>query len=80
LFYALTVSGLFVLRKTKPTETRPYKAWGYPVLPLVYIFLCTVVMIDLLIVRPEYTWPGLIIVASGIPVFYFWKNRTPQTN
>ena len=79
LFYALTVSGLFVLRRTKPNEIRPYKAWGYPFLPFLYILLCTIVMIDLLIVRPEYTWPGLIIVASGIPVFYFWHKRNPHT-
>jgi amino acid transporter len=79
LFYALTVSGLFVLRRTKPDEIRPYKAWGYPFLPFLYILLCTIVMIDLLIVRPEYTWPGLIIVASGIPVFYFWRKRNPHT-
>jgi amino acid transporter len=78
LFYALTVSGLFVLRRTKPDEIRPYKAWGYPFLPFLYILLCTIVMIDLLIVRPEYTWPGLIIVASGIPVFYFWRKRNPH--
>ncbi len=79
LFYALTVSGLFVLRRTKPDEIRPYKAWGYPFLPFLYILLCTIVMIDLLVVRPEYTWPGLIIVASGIPVFYFWRKRNPHT-
>ncbi len=79
LFYALTVSGLFVLRRTKPDEIRPYKAWGYPFLPLLYIVLCIIVMVDLLVVRPEYTWPGLIIVASGIPVFYFWRKRDPHT-
>ena len=79
LFYALTVSGLFVLRRTKPDEIRPYKAWGYPFLPFLYILLCTIVMVDLLVVRPEYTWPGLIIVASGIPVFYFWRKRNPHT-
>ncbi len=79
LFYALTVSGLFVLRRTKPNEIRPYKAWGYPFLPFLYILLCIIVMVDLLVVRPEYTWPGLIIVASGIPVFYFWRKRDPHT-
>ncbi len=78
LFYALTVAGLFVLRSTKPNADRPYKAWGYPALPFIYIVLCTLVMIDLLIVRPEYTWPGLIIVASGIPVYYFWRGRNQQ--
>ena len=75
LFYALTVAGLFVLRRTKPDADRPYKAWGYPLIPLIYIALCVLIMIDLLIVRPEFTWPGLILVASGIPVFYFWNSK-----
>ncbi|MFZ9793419.1 MAG: APC family permease, partial [Gemmataceae bacterium] len=75
LFYALTVAGLFVLRRTKPDADRPYKAWGYPLIPLIYIALCILIMIDLLIVRPEFTWPGLILVASGIPVFYFWNSK-----
>lgn len=77
LFYALTVTGLFVLRKKQPDAPRPYKAWGYPYIPALYIFLCSAIMVDLLIVRPEYTWPGLILVASGIPVYFFWKTRNP---
>jgi APA family basic amino acid/polyamine antiporter len=73
VFYVLTVAGLFILRRTQPNAERPYKAWGYPVLPALYVFLCAVIMLDLLVVKPKYTWPGLIIVLSGIPVYFLWR-------
>ena len=75
LFYVLTVIGLFVLRRTKPLAERPYRAWGYPVVPAIYVVLCAVIMLDLLIVKPLFTWPGLLIVFSGIPVYYVWTWR-----
>src|SRR6266545_3845665 len=70
VFYVLTVTGLFVLRRTQPYLERPVKAFGYPVLPALYVFLCAAIMLDLLIVKPKYTWPGLIIVLTGIPVYF----------
>lgn len=73
LFYALTVAGLFVLRHKRPNAERPYRALGYPLVPAVYILLCALIMIDLLIVKPVYTWPGLILVLTGIPVYFIWK-------
>ncbi len=75
LFYVLTVCGLFVLRRKRPDLDRPYKAFGYPVLPGIYIIMASLVMLDLLWVKPKYTWPGLIIVMTGMPVFYFWNVR-----
>jgi APA family basic amino acid/polyamine antiporter len=75
LFYVLTVCGLFALRKKRPDLERPYKAWGYPVLPGLYILMAFLVMLDLLYVKPRFTWPGLIIVLTGVPVFFFWKAR-----
>jgi APA family basic amino acid/polyamine antiporter len=78
VFYVLTVSGLFILRRTRPDAERPYKAWGYPVLPALYVFLCAVVMLDLLIVKPTYTWPGLLIVLAGIPVYFVWRLRASR--
>jgi basic amino acid/polyamine antiporter, APA family len=75
LFYALTVCGLFVLRKKRPDMERPYKAIGYPVLPGLYVLMALLVMLDLLYVKPRYTWPGLIIVLTGVPVFFFWNSR-----
>jgi APA family basic amino acid/polyamine antiporter len=73
LFYVLTVIGLFVLRFKQPEAERPYRVFAYPVLPAVYVILCAVIMIDLLIVKPVYTWPGLILVLTGIPVYYAWR-------
>jgi len=75
LFYALTVAGLFVLRVRRPGAERPYKAVGYPWLPATYVILCSLVMLDLLIVKPLFTWPGLGIVLTGIPVYLFWQRR-----
>lgn len=73
LFYVLTVVGLFILRRTQPNLERPYKAFGYPVVPAVYVLLCAVICVTLLIVKPVYTVPGLIIVLTGIPVYFVWR-------
>ena len=74
IFYMLTIAGVFILRKKKPDADRPYKAFGYPVLPALYIILAASISLILLIYKPQYTWPGLIIVLIGIPVYYL-KNR-----
>jgi APA family basic amino acid/polyamine antiporter len=73
LFYVLTVTGLFVLRWRRPEVPRPYRAVGYPVLPALYVGLCAAVMLDLLVVKPVFTWPGLLLVLAGIPVYFLWK-------
>ncbi len=75
LFYVLTVGAVFILRRTAPNIARPYRAVGFPVVPAVYIVLAAAVMLDLLVVKPRYTWPGLLLVASGVPVFYWWHAR-----
>jgi len=75
IFYILTIVGLFVLRVKKPNEPRPYKAFGYPVLPALYIAMATWICVVLLRYKPQYTWPGLIIVLLGIPVYLFWSRR-----
>jgi basic amino acid/polyamine antiporter, APA family len=79
VFYVLTVSGLFILRRKMPNAERPYKAFGYPVLPALYVVLCAVIMVDLLIVKPKFTWPGLIIVLAGIPVYFLWRRFGKRT-
>jgi basic amino acid/polyamine antiporter, APA family len=75
LFYILTIVGLFVLRKTRPEMERPYKAIGYPALPAAYVVLAGTVELLLLLYKPSYTWPGLIIVLLGIPVYFFWNRK-----
>jgi basic amino acid/polyamine antiporter, APA family len=74
LFYILTVVGIFVLRKKSPNTPRPYRAVGYPFLPALYVALAGTMMAVLLIYKPMYTWPGLLIVLTGVPVFYIWKR------
>ncbi len=75
LFYMLTIAGLFVLRRTRPDMERPYRAIGYPVLPALYIVLAGAIEILLLLYKPSYTWPGLVIVMLGIPVYFVWRKR-----
>ena len=75
LFYILTVSAVFVLRVKKPDAPRPYRAWGYPVVPALYIVLCAVIMLSLLVVKPVYSWPSFIIVLAGIPVYFLWRDQ-----
>jgi len=74
IFFTLTILAIFVLRVKKPDIPRPYKAFGYPIIPAIYILTTTFIMIILLIYKPNYTFPGLIIVLLGIPVFYLWKK------
>ena len=71
LFYILTIIGIFILRKKRPDAERPYKAFGYPVLPIIYILMGLAFCILLIIYKPQFTWPGLIIVLAGIPLYYF---------
>jgi APA family basic amino acid/polyamine antiporter len=74
VFYILTITGLFVLRRTRPDAARPYRALGYPVLPGIYIVMALWICVVLLRYKPQYTWPGLIIVLLGIPVYLVWTR------
>ena len=74
VFYILTIVGLFVLRRTRPDVPRPYRAVGYPVLPAIYIVMALFIDIVLLRYKPQYTWPGLIVVLLGVPVYYAWSR------
>jgi APA family basic amino acid/polyamine antiporter len=75
LFYVLTIYGIFRLRKSRPDAERPYKAFGYPVLPILYIVMGIAFCILLIIYKPNFTWPGLIIVLIGIPIYYFSQRN-----
>ena len=76
VFYILTILGLFVLRRTHPEAERPYRAVGYPVLPAIYIVMALFIDVVLLRYKPQYTWPGLIIVLLGIPVYFLWSRAS----
>lgn len=75
LFYILTILGLFILRKKQPNTERPYKAFGYPWVPSLYLFLAASICILLLIYKPAYSWPGFIIVGLGIPIYFLAKKE-----
>ena len=75
IFYILTIAGLFILRRTRPDAVRPYRAFGYPVLPALYIVMASWICLVLLRYKPQYTWPGLAIVLLGVPVYLIWKRR-----
>jgi basic amino acid/polyamine antiporter, APA family len=76
VFYILTIVGLFVLRRTRPDAKRPYKAIGYPVLPAIYVVMALFIDVVLLRYKPQFTWPGLIVVLLGIPVYYAWSRSS----
>ena len=76
IFYILTIAGVFRLRRTRPDAPRPYRAWGYPVLPLLYIAFASFVELALLTHKTMRSFAGLSIVAIGIPVYYFWRRKS----
>ena len=73
IFYVLTIFGIYILRIKRPDAERPYKAFGYPFLPAIYIVMGISFCILLIIFKPNFTWPGLIIVLTGVPIFYMWR-------
>ncbi len=78
VFYVLTIVGLFVLRRKQPDASRPYKAFGYPVLPALYIVMAVWICGVLLRYKPQYTWPGLILVLLGLPVYWIRQSVEPR--
>lgn len=79
LFFTITILAIFILRVKKPEINRPYKAIGYPVIPAIYILITVTIMMILLIYKPGYTFPGLIIVLLGIPVYYLWRRYNKES-
>ena len=77
VFYILTIMGIFVLRRKRPGLERPYRALGYPYLPALYVVTACVIEVLLLLYKPRYTWPGLIIVLLGVPVYFLWRRKQP---
>jgi basic amino acid/polyamine antiporter, APA family len=73
LFYILTIAGVFVLRRTRPDAERPYRAFGYPVVPALYIVVAALISVVLIVYKTQTTWPGLAIVLTGIPVYFAWR-------
>ena len=74
IFYILTIVGLFLLRRKRPHAERPYKAFGYPIVPALYIVGATVILFILFLYQTATTWPGLIIVLTGVPIYFLWRK------
>ncbi len=79
-FYVLTIAGIYILRIKRPDSERPYKAFGYPVLPAIYIIMGIAFCILLMIYKPKFTWPGAVLVSLGIPLYYIAVNRNRKLN
>jgi APA family basic amino acid/polyamine antiporter len=80
IFYILTIIGIFVLRRKRPDVERPYKAFGYPVVPAFYIIGAGVILLVLFIYQTATTWPGLLIVLAGVPIYFLWKKGVPAAD
>jgi APA family basic amino acid/polyamine antiporter len=78
IFYVLTIIGIFILRKKRPEMERPYKAFGYPILPAIYILMGISFCILLIVYKPEFTWPGLIITLIGIPIYFIAVSNSKK--
>jgi len=78
IFYILTIAGIFRLRRTRPDAERPYKAFGYPVIPALYIVGAAIILAVMFVYQPATTWPGLVIVAAGWPVFLAWRRSSAK--
>jgi APA family basic amino acid/polyamine antiporter len=76
VFYILMIVALIVLRRTAPTAERPYRTWGYPMVPIVSIFLAALLIVDLAFLAPATSGIGMLIVLTGVPVYFLWRRRT----
>jgi basic amino acid/polyamine antiporter, APA family len=74
IFYILTIAGLFRLRRTRPNVARPYRAWGYPIVPALYIVAAIVILAVLFLYRSATTIPGVVIVLIGVPVYFVFRR------
>ena len=79
IFYILTIIGIFVLRAKQPDAERPYKAFGYPIIPALYVVGAAVILVVLFIYQTTATWPGLLIVLTGVPVYFIWRRSSNQS-
>jgi APA family basic amino acid/polyamine antiporter len=79
IFYILTIGGVFLLRKRDPGALRPYKAFGYPVVPGLYIIGASFLLAILFLYRPSTTFPGLVIVLIGVPIYFVFRHAAQSS-
>ncbi|HSY96797.1 MAG TPA: amino acid permease, partial [Steroidobacteraceae bacterium] len=78
LFYGLVTASLFVFRRTMPDTPRPYRAWGYPVVPLIFVFVTAALLINTFVASPREALRGVALLAAGLPLYWYWARRSPQ--
>jgi APA family basic amino acid/polyamine antiporter len=74
IFYILAIAAVFVLRIKRPDAERPYRAVGYPIIPALYCIGAAVILVVLFVYQTTATWPGLLIVLTGVPVYFIWRS------
>jgi APA family basic amino acid/polyamine antiporter len=79
IFYILAIVSIFVLRVKQPDAERPYKAFGYPIIPALYIIGASIILVVLFVYQTTATWPGLVIVLTGVPVYFIWKSLSARS-
>jgi basic amino acid/polyamine antiporter, APA family len=80
IFYGATTLGVFILRRRIPDVHRPYKVWGYPVVPAIFVLFCIGLFLNTIITRPREAAIGMILIFSGIPVYFFLKRKYSKTD
>ena len=80
LFYILTIIGIFILRVKQPDAERPYKAFGYPIIPALYVVGASIILVVLFVYQTTATWPGLLIVLTGVPVYFIWRAKAAKSD
>jgi APA family basic amino acid/polyamine antiporter len=80
IFYILAIAAVFVLRRKQPDAERPYKAFGYPLIPALYCVGAGVILVVLFVFQPTATWPGLVIVLTGVPVYFIWRSLSAKSS
>jgi APA family basic amino acid/polyamine antiporter len=78
LFYGLVTASLFIFRRTMPDTPRPYRAWGYPVVPLIFVFATAALLINTFVASPREALRGVALLAAGLPLYWYWARRSPQ--
>jgi APA family basic amino acid/polyamine antiporter len=78
IFYILAIAAVFVLRVKQPDAERPYKAVGYPLIPALYVIGAAVILVVLFVYQTTATWPGLLIVLTGVPVYFIWRKLSAR--
>src|SRR5437870_1061479 len=79
IFYILTIIGIFLLRRKQPDVERPYRAFGYPIVPALYVVGATVILVVLFMYQTATTWPGVMIALTGVPVYFLWEFRRKRS-